>query len=57
MSWNPNSSTHKAMHSDYKQKPTKSSINALMSLYASVATETKQRPVKKVEGSQLKFDF
>jgi hypothetical protein len=57
MSWNPNSSTHKAMHGGYKQKPTKSSINALMSLYAGVSTETKQRPVKKVEGSQLKFDF
>jgi hypothetical protein len=57
MSWNPNSSTHKAMHGGYKQKPAKSSINALMSLYASVATETKQRPVKKVEGAQLKLDF
>ena len=57
MSWNPNSNTHKAKHGGYKQKPTKSSINALMSLYASVATETKQHPVKKVEGSQLKFDF
>lgn len=57
MSWNPNSNTHKAKHGGYKQKPTKSCINALMSLYASVATETKQRPVKKVEGSQLKFDF
>ena len=57
MSWNPNSNTHKAKHGGYKQKPTKSSINALMSLYASMATETKQRPVKKVEGSQLKFDF
>jgi len=57
MSWNPNSSTHKAMHGGYRQKPTKAQINATLNLYASVAAETKQRPVKKVEGAQLKFDF
>jgi hypothetical protein len=57
MTWHPNSSTHKAKHGGYRQKPTKEAVRGLMNLYACVATETKQRPAKKVEGSQLKFDF
>lgn len=57
MSWNPNSNTHKANHGGYKQKPTRAQVNATLNLYAGVAAETKQRPVKKVEGAQLKFDF
>jgi hypothetical protein len=28
-----------------------------LNLYASVATEIKQRPIKKVEGAQLKLEF
>jgi hypothetical protein len=57
MSGNPNLKQHKAMHGGYRQKPTKAQVNAVLNLYASVATETKQRPVKKIEGAQLKLDF
>ena len=57
MSGNPNSKKHKAMHGGYRQKPTRSQVNAVLNLYASVATEIKQRPIKKVEGAQLKLEF
>ena len=45
------------MHGGYRQKPTKAQVNATLNLYASVAVETKQRPIKKVEGAQLKLEF
>ena len=57
MSGNPNLKQHKAMHGGYRQKPTKAQVNAVLNLYASVATETKQRSVKRVEGAQLKLEF
>jgi hypothetical protein len=57
MSWNPNSNKHKAMHGGYKQKPTKSSINSLLCLYADICQVSPEKLQKNKKGSQLKFDF
>jgi hypothetical protein len=57
--WNPNSTKHKAQHCGYKGKPTKQSVNALLSLYSACAVvKQTPNPVSKKEiGKQLKFDF
>jgi hypothetical protein len=56
--WHPNSNKHKAQHCGYKDRPTKESINALLSLYSacSVVKETPLKTKKEI-GIQLKLDF
>jgi hypothetical protein len=58
--WHPNSSTHKANHGGYKQRPSKGSVNALLGLYSACNVVAKEMPkpiVKKEIGVQLKINF
>lgn len=55
--WHPNSNKHKARHGGYRAKPSRKEVNALMGMYAAIATKTKVSPVKKQKGVQLKINF
>ena len=36
--WNTNSAKHKAQNGDYRDKPTKQNVNALLNLYLACST-------------------
>lgn len=51
---NPNTKKHKAQHGGYKKKPTQQAINALLDLYAGVASLPEiTKPRKSEPGVQL----
>jgi hypothetical protein len=57
MSYNPNSKKHKANHCGYKNKPTKTEVKALLSLYANTLAIDKPIVTKKEIGTQMKINF
>jgi hypothetical protein len=60
MSYNPNSKKHKANHCGYKNKPTKTEVKALLSLYANtlaIDKPIKTIVTKKEIGTQMKINF
>jgi len=48
---------HKAQHGNYRKKPSKSAIAALMMMYKGIDAVERILPVKKTKGVQLKLDL
>lgn len=56
-SWHPNSAKHKSNHRDYKGRPTKKQVIALLEFYSPGEQMARVSLARQEDGAQLRMDL